>query len=83
LLTQDTHDDNTLAFNAVINRMRAVNAASVAGANMINDWIKFGLFGQLGETLLHTVLITQCLINAEGIKAELKDRFEVLVGSTG
>lgn len=50
---------------------------------MINGRVTFGWLDQPGETLLHTVLITHRLINTEGIKAELKDRFEVLVGSTG
>ncbi len=77
LLAQDTRNGHTVAIKAIVDRMGAIHCAPVACAAMIHGRVKPGLPGQLVETLLHAILITQRLIEAKGIDAIVKDVFEI------
>ena len=59
--------------------MLAAYTAAVAFVNMIHSLIKFGLFRKLLKTLLHTVLILQSVVEAEGINPIIKDTFKIFI----
>ena len=83
LLAQDTRDDNTVAIKAIVDRMGAVHSAPVACADMVDGGVKPGLLGQLVKALHHAILITQRLIEAEGVYAIVKDVFEIPLRGLG